>query len=83
MIDSFGKCSKTTMNFYELFPKLPGKIGPVNISKTTMNCFQNYLENSTSSIFPLEIFPSSFGNVSCIENAFGTVQFTVNTIYGC
>jgi hypothetical protein len=21
----------------------------------------------------LEIFPSSFGNVSCIENAFGTV----------
>jgi hypothetical protein len=45
--------------FYELFPKLPGKIGPVNISKTTMNCFQNYLENLTSSIFP-----SSFGNFS-------------------
>jgi hypothetical protein len=52
--------------FYELFPKRPGKIGPVNFSKTTINCFQNYLEISTSSIFP-----SSFGNFSCIENALG------------
>jgi hypothetical protein len=33
-----------------------------------MNCFQNCLEILTSSIFP-----SSFGNVSCIENAFWTV----------
>jgi hypothetical protein len=59
MIDSLGDFSKTTMNLLELFPKLPGKIGPVNISKTTMNYFQNYLEISTSSIFP-----NSFGNFS-------------------
>jgi hypothetical protein len=30
-----------------------------------MNCFQNHLEISTSSIFS-----SSLGNFSCIENAF-------------
>jgi hypothetical protein len=69
MIYRFGNFSKASMNFfYEFFPKLPGKIGSVNIAKTTMNCFQNYLEISTSSILP-----SSFGNFSCIENAFGTV----------
>jgi hypothetical protein len=45
--------------FYELVPKLPGKIGPVNISKTTIKSFLNYLEILTSSIFP-----SSFGNLS-------------------
>jgi hypothetical protein len=90
LIDSFGKLPCI---FFELFPKLPEKIGPVNISKTTMNCFQNYLKKLGLSIFPklpwivskttlkfwspqyfqvvLEIFPSSFQNFSCIENAFG------------
>jgi hypothetical protein len=61
------------MIFYELFPKLPGKIGPINISKTTMNCCQNYLD--LLNISKLEIFPGSFGNVSCIENAFGAVHY--------
>jgi hypothetical protein len=66
MIDSFGNVSTTTMTFRELFPKLPGKIGPVNISKTTRSRNQYYLENLTCSIFPGSFgnFPGSFGNVS-------------------
>jgi Fe-S cluster biosynthesis and repair protein YggX len=66
------------MNFFQnyleklglsIFPKLPGKIGPVNISKTTWKnwaCqyFQNYLENWACQYFQnyleklgLSIFP--------------------------
>jgi hypothetical protein len=47
------------MNFFGTFSKTTWKIWPVNISKTTMNCFHNYLDISTSSIFS-----SSFGNFS-------------------
>jgi hypothetical protein len=50
-----------------------------------MKCFLNYLEILTSSIYPntvvLEIFPGSFGNVSCIKNVFGTVYCTVYEMF--
>jgi hypothetical protein len=40
----------------------------MNFSKTTWKFRPNQYFQVV-----LEIFPSSFGNVSCIENAFGTV----------
>jgi hypothetical protein len=69
--------------FYEVFVKLPGKIGPVNISKTTLNVSKTTWKFWPPQYFQvvLEIFPSSFGNVSCIENAFGTVWSLPATHY--
>jgi hypothetical protein len=45
--DSFVNVFRTVL---ELFPGLPGEIGPANISKTTRNWFQSYLGILTCSI---------------------------------